>query len=192
MILPLRGGQGPTGSADPAGSRTLSGKFCASCGYGHLGPDATSERCHYCNALLDGSARYFGNLFQLTSVSTRRVNRISSDEEERIRRGYELVTAFRFAASKDGPAVTEAQVSVDGESIATLTYAPTATLWQLNLGWNRRREHSVYGFLLDLEKGNWARQEWDDAAIEGATDGEPQQPSESRVVPFVEDRRNAC
>ena len=189
VILPLGGDQGMGG--DAASSRTMVGKLCASCGYGHLGQESASERCRGCGTLLDGGARYFPNLFRLANVATRRVNRISSDEEERLRRGYELITGFRFAERGGGRAVTEASVLSDGESIATLAYAPTATLWRLNLGWNRRRERGVHGFLLDMEKGGWSRQDLEEASGDGAPEGVEPPIEHTRVVPFVEDRRNA-
>ena len=166
------------------------GKLCASCGYGHLGQESASERGRGCGALLDGGARYFPNLFRLANVATRRVNRISSDEEERLRRGYELITGFRFAERGGVRAVTEASVQIDGEPVATLAYAPTATLWRLNLGWNRRRERGVHGFLLDMEKGAWSKQDLDEASGDGASDGAEPPAEHTRVVPFVEDRRN--
>ncbi len=190
VILPLHGGPGAVGG-DPAGSRTVTGKFCASCGYGHLGQESASERCRGCGALLNGGARYFPNLFRLANVATRRVNRISSDEEERLRRGYELITGFRFAERQHGHAVTEASVLIDGEPVAALAYAPTATLWRLNLGWNRRRERGVHGFLLDMEKGTWSKQDLEEGSGDSAPDGAAPPADQTRVVPFVEDRRNA-
>ena len=40
-----------------------------------------------------------------------------------------------------------------------LTYAPTATLWRINLGWARRKNKNRHGFVLDIERGYWARNE---------------------------------
>ena len=66
--------------------------------------------------LLSG-AQYLGNLLKLDNVSTRRVDRITSDEEERLRQGYQLQTAVRFAESTQGLLATRAcwvSVGVDG------------------------------------------------------------------------------
>lgn len=173
------------------GSLTSTAKICAVCGYGHLGSDAENELCHQCGARLDGAARYFSNLFRMQNVSTRRVDRITSDEEERMRFGYELLTSFRFKESRDGREFTSARFLVEGEEVARMTYAPAATLWRINLGWSRRKNPGEVGFLLDLEKGTWARQEAEPTGKDGTGDGPTQVNTFERIVPFVEDRRNA-
>jgi superfamily II DNA/RNA helicase len=181
-----------------SGLRTTPGKLCAVCGYGHIGGEATDERCRNCDALLDGSAPFFKNLFRLQNVSTRRVERITSDEEERLRQGYELLTAFAFAPAGDGPDIRPAEFVVTGpegeRTAGHALYAPTATLWRINLGWSRRKDPQITGFLLDMEKGEWAPPSQD--ADDDPDDGElpsvtPGTARFERVVPFVEDRRNA-
>ena len=37
------------------------------------------------------------NLYRIEQVSTQRANRITSDEEERQRQGYEMITTLRFS-----------------------------------------------------------------------------------------------
>ncbi len=189
VILPVGEGEG--------GSRTETAKVCAACGYGHVGPAAQDERCRYCNALLDGAARYFKNLFRLQNVSTRRVDRITSDEEERQRQGYQLMTAFRFSDAADGRlSYTPAEIVTtrdDGdESLVRLAYAPAATLWRINLGWVRRKDPNVDGFMLDMQRGTWARQEEEEPdGKDGSTDPTATVATRERVVPFVQDTRNA-
>jgi len=188
VILPVGDGEG--------GSRTETAKICAVCGYGHVGPAAQDERCRYCNALLDGTARYFKNLFRLQNVSTRRVDRITSDEEERQRQGYQLMTAFRFNAAADGrldyiPAEIIAPSDDEDEVLASLAYAPAATLWRINLGWVRRKDPNVDGFLLDMQRGNWARQEEEPDGKDDSVDPTAAVAIRERVVPFVQDTRNA-
>lgn len=186
----------PVGDGDD-GARTTTAKLCPACGYGHVGASAGDERCRSCGTLLDGAARHFSNLFRLQNVSTRRVDRITSDEEERQRQGYELRTAFRFGETSDGrldftPSVYVAPSPDGDETLAHAAYAPAATLWRINLGWVRRKDPEVDGFLLDMERGAWARQEQEEP--EGKADGIDPTAAVSRyqrVVPFVEDRRNA-
>jgi len=178
-------------SVQESGERTLTAKFCGNCGYGHVGDVSGDERCHFCDALLSGlGTQYFSNLLRLDNVATRRANRITSDEEERRRRGYEMKTALRFAQNTQGLDYTQAVARAGESELASLTYAPTATLWRLNLGWNRRKDKSLHGFLLDLETGEWSKKERAtvDASDEG---GEDLDETMARVVPFVEDRRNA-
>ena len=88
----------------------------------------------------------------MQNVSTRRVDRITSDEEERLRQGYDLMTSFRFAETRDGLVRTPAEYTIGDEVIASAAYAPTATLWRINLGWSRRKEKNSFGFFLDMEK----------------------------------------
>jgi hypothetical protein len=177
--------------APETGSLTLSAKICAQCGYGHVDASATADRCEQCHALLDGSARWFSNLFRMQNVSTRRVARITSDEEERLRFGYDVMTAFRYAETQNGSDYLPAAYTAEGETLARATYAPTATLWRINLGWSRRKDKHVYGFLLDPEKGYWSRRDADPVNTGDAPEATEQLERFERIVPFVEDRRNA-
>jgi hypothetical protein len=188
VILPLQGD----------GERTTTAKFCRACGYGHFGIAAQDEVCHGCGNLLTASgADFLGNLLRLDNVSTRRVDRITSDEEERLRQGYELRTALRFAENTQGPLQTHASYGPsdgDGDQIVTLaqaTYAPTATIWRINLGWNRRKDKGVFGFYLDMDTGYWSRKDNPNESQEQGLDDVTGQSLLTRVVPFVEDRRNA-
>jgi len=74
----------------------------------------------------------------------------------------------------------------DGAELLRLTYGDAATLWRINLGWRRRRDAAIYGFVLDTERGYWARNQ---QALEEDPE-DPMSPKTERVAPFVEDRRN--
>jgi len=76
-------------------------------------------------------------------------------------------------------------VETDGRDLVTMYYGHAATLWRINLGWPRRRNQDQTGFVLDVERGYWARS--DD---ETADDEDPMTPRKVRVIPYVEDRRN--
>ena len=165
---------------------TTSGtKQCEHCGYLHpvadgVGPDV----CERCNAQLPPPLRH---LFRLQNVATQRRDKINSDEEERVRLGYEIRTAVRFAEFDGRPSYRLGRVETARASQlqATLTYGHAATLWRINLGWMRRKDKSQYGFLLDTERGYWARNE----LLAEDTD-DPMSPRTSRVIPYVQDRRN--
>jgi len=189
VILPARN--------DDDQKRTIQAKLCKQCGYGHFGADSQAEVCQACGTSLAG-AQYLGELLKLDNVSTRRVDRITSDEEERLRQGYELRTAIRFAESTQGRLADEVTYSgpdaADPDRPATIahaTFAPTATIWRLNLGWKRRKNKSTFGFFLDMEKGYWSKKENPNESTSEGADDLTADTVLQRVVPFVEDRRNA-
>jgi very-short-patch-repair endonuclease len=124
-------------------------------------------------------------LLRLQNVSTKRREKINSDEEERLRLGYELRTSVRFS-EHGGGANTTATVEHDGDVAFRLAYGQAATLWRINLGWNRRKDRDVRGFILDKERGYWAKNE----ILEEGEQEDPMSPQKVRVVPFVEDHRN--
>src|SRR5262249_5999072 len=71
------------------------------------------------------------------------------------------------------------------ECLATLTYGRAATLWRINVGWKRRRPDQPPGFVLDVERGFWSRNEQDENDAD-----DPMSARTQRVIPYVEDRRN--
>ncbi|MCX7044341.1 MAG: DEAD/DEAH box helicase [Candidatus Sumerlaeota bacterium] len=158
-------------------------KLCPTCGYLHpvtSGPGY--DCCDRCKEQLGGS---LSNMFRLQNVATRRRDRISSDEDERLRMGYEIRTGIRFADHGGRSYPLIAELVSDEEKLATLTYGHSATLWRINLGWNRRVNKQDFGFVLDTDRGYWAKNELMDD-----DDDDPMSPSRRKVVPYVDDRRN--
>ena len=49
------------------------------------------------------------------------------------------------------------QVIFEGSDLFEMTYNQAATLHRINLGWRRRKEESQKGFMLDVNSGNWIR-----------------------------------
>jgi hypothetical protein len=119
-------------------------------------------------------------------VSTRRRDRINSDEEERQRQGYDIQSTVRFAESDGKPIRQSATIVGRDGPVATLAYGHAATVWRVNKGWKRRRDDGELGFTLDMERGYWAK----DVTDEDEPD-DPMSPLRRRVVPFVEDRKNS-
>ena len=128
------------------------------------------------------------SLFRLQNVSTKRRDKINCDEEERLRLGYEIQTAVRFAEQGGRPSYRTATVEQTGIEIADLAYGQAATLWRINLGGNRRKDKEQLGFVLDIERGYWARSE---QVADDDDEPDPMTPRTARVIPYVEDRRNA-
>src|SRR5690606_14851366 len=159
-----------------------SARLCPACGYGHFGNQREFERCVNCGHKLDGGRR-ISNLYRIEQVSTRRAMRITSDEEERQRQGYEMITTLRFAAENGKPRAEAAAFTEGGETLFELRYGPAATIWRINLGWRRRQDKSIYGFTIDVNTGEWSKDSQaptdaeDDSVREGKT--------VERITPFV-------
>lgn len=76
-----------------------------------------------------------------------------------MRQGYEIRTAIRFQETQTGDLSAQLAVLLkDGEELARLTYASAATISQINVGWKRRANQSQLGFVLDIERGYWAKE----------------------------------
>ncbi len=174
VILPVADAVG-----DEASPLTISAKICSSCGYLHLGVE--QDVCEACGAALPVART---NLLRLQNVVTRRRQRINSDEEERQRQGYQILTTMRFGP--EGP--RRARVVAVGEELVRLAYGQAASIWRFNVGWRRRRPEDPEGFVLDTERGTWEKNPAD--ADEVTDDADSVGRRHQRVIPFVDDTRN--
>ncbi len=162
-------------------------RTCPTCGYGHFGDQKDYERCVSCEELLEGG-RTVTNLYRIEQVSTRRATRITSDEEERQRQGYEMITTLRYSEENGILRFFSVDLLDDEEPVMTLKFGPSASLARVNLGWRRRKEKSIYGFSIDTHTGEWTKdaQAPTDAEDDNVTEGK----SLHRITPFVEDTRD--
>ncbi|GAA0950926.1 protein kinase domain-containing protein [Nonomuraea longicatena] len=165
---------------------------CEHCGYHHEDDDQPN-RCDMCKQPLGDLT---SGLLKLHTVYTRRRERISSDEEERRRAGFRLVTSYRFHDHGDRPGRRDALVSDGVGLLVTLSYGDSATVRISNLGRVRAKEGEPDGFWLDPADGRWMNEK-DAADAAGDSDEMPVVDAEGnekrrrkRVIPFVEDRRN--
>jgi Lhr-like helicase len=166
-------------------------RICASCGYHHP-RQAGLDMCEGCGARLPDAWK---NLLHMQSVITRRRERISSDEEERNRVGFELRTTYRFVPRGGRPGRLDAQViDPDGTPVATVSYGDAAEVRVTNLGRLARRDKNVHGFWLDLIKGRWLNDKEANAASDpdedDLEDGFKDVKRKDRITPYVQDRRN--
>ena len=170
---------------------THEARRCGSCGYHHV-REPGIDRCQHCGDTL-GHTTY--GLMRLQTVFTRRRERISSDEEERRRAGFELHTSYRFNDHGRRPGQLDAEVlDREGGLLARLSYGDTATVRVTNVGRRRRRNPDDRGYWLDTVKGDWLKEKDaldatpDDAALDDAA----QVSTKQKVIPYVEDSRNIC
>lgn len=177
VIVPARG--------DTSELPVESAQRCLTCGYLHIG--AASEArdvCEGCGARL-GPAQ--ANLFHMTSVTTRRRERIGSDEEERQRIGFEIKSGVRFASRGGVTDRADATVTVDDTALLNLSYGDSATLWRINYGWRNRKNPAELGFLFDPDTSQWLNQRDNEEKIQKAGG---RQVNVQRVIPYVHDTRN--
>ena len=184
VILPVR--------EDATGATLARAKLCGSCG--HLHPGAAHkifDKCDHCHRVFDKEDVELSNLFRLENVSTRRVDRISSDEEERFRQGFEIKTGLRWAESRGAPIFRVGSTQFPDETKITFTYGHTATVWRINYGLNRREDRQDRGFWLDAERGYWVASPFEkDDGKPAAEAADPTSAKREKVIPYVEDRKN--
>lgn len=174
---------------------TISSLVCSQCGYGHLGEINGTQPlvncCENCDALLT-EHDWVRELYRIETVETVAVERISINDEDRQRQGFELQTTYRFLPGPDGVIQQrKTEVRHGDEILAELTYAPAARLWRINRGWRRRKNKEQLGFYINPITGTWSKQDEPggdevDGTDEALLDKVPNQ----RIVPFVEDYRN--
>lgn len=175
---------------------TVSARVCSACGYGHMGveeaPDPSANVCDSCGTRLTDDDRV-NHLYRIETVETIPVERISVNDEERQRQGFELQTTYRYLPGPDGiTQKTEATVLFNDTPLATLTYAPAARIWRINRGWRRRRNKNQLGFFINPLSGVWSRQEnpEEDNGANTTDEALLDKVANQRIVPFVEDHRN--
>jgi len=120
------------------------------------GEQRALERCPFSNAdLSDNTNReILTDLLPMSEVRAERVERISCEEEERVRQGYDIDTYF---AVDDGnlSRIRRAVVRASEGPLLNLRFIPAAQLVYLNRQWRSRRDE---GFPLGLTTGEWKRE----------------------------------
>jgi superfamily II DNA helicase RecQ len=184
--------QVPQSSETTGAAETEEARRCEACGYHHP-VAAGTDVCDSCGTEL--GMRTYG-LLRLQTVFTRRRERISSDEEERRRAGFELEVSYRFHDHGDRPGRVDADALVEAGTNArpllTLTYGDSSTIRIANVGRRRRKDPADRGFFLDALTGRWAyKKDAEDSTVdtEGMTDLQDVK-KVLKVIPYVEDRRN--
>ncbi|KPL83067.1 DEAD/DEAH box helicase [Thermanaerothrix daxensis] len=139
------GFQSPPGGLD---ERRRSVRLCYTCG-AFCEPDL--DLCPVCKTRFHGENSLIASLLDMPNVKTRRRERITSNEEERRRRGYHIETFYQFSPAS--PRIIEADICPSPLSYSPffhLTYAPSAALLRVNHGLRAARTE---GFVIDFESG---------------------------------------
>jgi len=165
-------------------------RLCPACGYGHFRSQRDADRCISCGASL-ADALEVKNLYRIENVATKRVERITANEEERVRQGYEMQTTLQFA-EVDGKLQMICTTVEDGQGpLLEMQYGPAATVWRMNFGWRRRKNKAIVGFNINPVTGHWMGSPDDGSDnLTEDDDAPPDKTPPQRIVPYVEDRRN--
>lgn len=100
----------------------------------------------------DETREHISHLLPMAETSTMRRERISCDEEERLREGYKVETYFSVPGTM--ASAQPINVYTDGELLLEVFYMPAAKIVKVNKNWNRVKNH---GFPIDMQTGYWKR-----------------------------------
>lgn len=155
-------------------------RCCQNCGAAHN--EKTTELCRVCRDPLTSEGD-LTQLYRIENVDAVPGARITANDEDRQRRGFELRTLFEWDDKRRSQLLLE-----EGDApLVSLQYGPQTKLSRVNLGLRRRKEQSVHGFDIDTVSGRWLKND-----ARGDDDGDdPHKASPQRIVPLVEDTKNA-
>jgi hypothetical protein len=171
------------GAAADVRLTTKTVRVCKQCGAGHWTDE--ESRCVSCGASL-GDADIIKDTYRIENVATQPAERITANDEERQRQGFDLQTTFEWARRENAPDVRKGSMADAEGELARLVYGPGATITRLNKGLRRRRERTKLGFQIDPVSGYWQKNPDEDDAAPDPT-ASPRQ----LIVPSVHDRKNA-
>jgi Lhr-like helicase len=159
--------------------------ICNSCGAAH---NEEQARCHACNASI-ADVHPIRNILRIDNVETDPVERITANDEDRQRQGFDIQTVFSWPM-RDNKLDVESAVAADRDGpIFEIHYAPGAKISRINKGLRRRAKVSPLGFGIFAATGRWTRSLDED---DGDDNGRPDGPVKQMVVPIVQDNKNAA
>lgn len=176
--------------------------ICQTCGYGHFEAQKGMELCLNCGAPLDDKSKV-ERLFRIDNVSTRPIERINANEEERSKQGYDIKTTFQFGVLQGGK-INKTSIAYPLSSAGNLrvSYGPSATIWRINHGFKRGQKNQK-GFYINPISGRWLSSPTPDGNNSSAPDSSEseiaaaniearsEKTKAENIIPYVEDRRNA-
>jgi len=126
--------------------------ICPKCNEYYLGDEVsvTGGACKICATSLENEAAY-ANAIEMPDQRAVRRHGITSDEEERIRRGYKLSDHYHH-----GRNLAAWEVIADNDSLLTLVYEHSGTILRVNAGTQRiERDFQDTGFTLCTACNRW-------------------------------------
>ena len=157
--------------------------ICPNCGACH--PNEV-ERCHACNQSM-ASETPVQRTLRIDNVEAAPATRITANDEDRIRQGFEIRTVFSWPQREGRLQIQEADFRCGETTVLVLQYANSAEISRINKGLKRRKNQTVFGFPIDPQTGRWTKLE----AEENEEEESPEVSRPVRVVPIVQERKNA-
>ena len=159
--------------------------LCSECGACH---DDEVERCHSCKAPMS-EAHTIPKTLRIDNVQASPAERITANDEERVRQGFEIQTVFSWPTKHGRNDIEETTLVCEDNPIALLQYANSAVISRINKGLRRRKDPTVLGFNIEPTSGYWSKE--DDGNTNSKTEVAPDVLEIKRIVPIVRDRKNA-
>lgn len=176
------------GRADNGQLTTSTLILCAECGAAH--DDELQERCHACAASLGGVDR-MDTIYRIDNVETSPSARITANDEDRQRRGFEIQTVFQWPMKNGVTDIRRRLVTSSSEPLLYVDYGASTKLSRINKGLRRRKSKSIFGFCIDPQTGRWMKDSLNGGDDDGPDDGDVASAKVQRIVPIVEDHKNA-
>lgn len=166
---------------------------CPKCGYCHEeGGRKIFNKCTNCGTDLGAESRIEG-LYRIEMVETREIDRITCEDENRRRQGFDMLTVYKFDHDGGGRAIaSKMEIESNGNKVAEIIYGPSATLWKVNLGWRNRKNQRTKGFSINPINGYWDSRSVDEQSSITDDDklGKDTKVNWQTIVPYVSDTRN--
>ena len=129
-------------------------KIAQNSGYFLQGEEYSRETCPITNEVLSGQKDYIiSGLLEISETEARDKTKISCEEEERMRLGYNIKTYFHLPAGINSR--NELKIKADQEELIDFTYMPACKIVNVNSKWNRTQRD---GFLIDKTYGSWRKE----------------------------------
>ncbi len=155
---------------------------CDQCGAAH---GEELERCVSCSQSLAG-VHPVRNLLRVDNVETQAALRITSNDGDRQRQGFEIQSVFEWPTRQGVLDILSAVASVDGQPVLDLDFGAGTRIGRINKGLRRRKEKLQLGFFIDPSTGRWSK------GPDEGDERDPDVPTAQLVVPFVQDTKNAA
>jgi hypothetical protein len=149
-------------------SSRINAKVATASGYIMMGDEFKRETCPITGANLNnGGGEILYRLIEMGETSAKPMQRISCEEEERRKNGYDISTYFSLPHGLAGCDIL--QVKSGSDTLLDIYYMPTATITQVN---KKLRRSEAEQFYVDKNYGYWA------------TAAQMEKDDEGRIIPI--------